>query len=339
MQKKIGGFTLLKLIAAFQVLLGHMVTHFGLRPLESGPDVLRLLSPFEGVPVFFALSGYFIWKSLSHRSGTLRDYARRRVTRIFPELWLVVAFTALTVLVFCFQELSPVPFLGWIAAQATFLQFWTPDCLRQFGVGCPNGSLWTITIFLQFYIAVYFLHNLLHGKKPGVWCLTLLICALLNVIPLYVFSSLPEILLKLYQQTLLPYLSVFLFAGFLAEFESRWEPMAKNKAVPLLLYFLLLLGLPFDFSGAGYPLFRSMLIALFAVCFGNSFSCGFLKEDISYEIYLVHMPVLNVFLECTKAQNWGTFFIAAVLILACAYGLFRMNRWIVRRLDSHPIQG
>lgn len=334
MNQKIGGFTLLKLIAAFQVMFGHMVTHFGLQRPVFMPDVQRLLSPFEGVPIFFSLSGYFIWKSLSRHSGTLGAYARRRFTRIFPELWLVVGFTALTVLLFCFQTLSPAPFLAWIGAQATFLQFWTPDCLRQFGVGCPNGSLWTITIFLQFYIAVYFLHRLLHGRKMGVWCLTLLGCALLNVIPLYVLSGLPEVLLKLYQQTLLPYLVIFLFAGFLAEFESRWERIAKSKAAAIVLYFLLLLGLPFDLSGAGYPLFRSMLIALFALCFGNSFSCSFLKEDISYEIYLVHMPVLNVFLEVTKTQSWATALLCGVMVLAFSFGLFRLNRRMIRQLDS-----
>ena len=336
LKQKLSGFTLLKLIAAFQVVYIHLITHFHLPPVPMAqpPDVFRILSPFEGVPIFFSLSGFFLWRSLSARRVSFRAYAKRRILRIFPELWMVAAFSVLSILIFCRQELSALPFLGWIGAQATFLQFWTPECLRSFGVGCPNGSLWTITIFLQFYILVYFLHRLLHGKKPLAWVLTLLLCAGLNVIPGYFASSLPEILYKLYQQTVLPYLSVFLFMACMAEFEDVIRPRLKHVPLLIALYALLYIGIPFDFQGAGYPLFRCMVIGLFALSFGFSIPFPPLRQDISYEIYLVHMPVVNILLELTQTPDWGTFLAALALTLLLALILFRLNLLALNRLET-----
>ena len=336
MKQKLSGFTLLKLIAAFQVVYIHLITHFHLPPvpITKPPDVFRILSAFEGVPIFFSLSGFFLWRSLSARPVRFREYARRRILRIFPELWMVVAFSVVSILIFCRQELSALPFLGWIGAQATCLQFWTPDCLRSFGVGCPNGSLWTITIFLQFYILVFFLHRLLHGRKPLVWFLTLLFCAGLNVVPGFFEADLPEILYKLYQQTVLPYLSVFLFMACMAEFEEVIRPRLNHVLLVIALYSILVIGLPFDFQGAGYPLFRCMLIGLFALSFGFSIRFGLLKEDISYEIYLVHMPVVNILLELTQTPDWGTFLAALALTLLLALILFRLNLLALNRLET-----
>lgn len=336
LEKKLSGFTLLKLIAVIQVVYIHFVTHLNLHqfPVPIPLDLYRILSPFEGVPIFFSLSGFFIWKSLSHHPVSFRSYARRRATRIFPELWIVTGCTAGAILLFCHREMEAIPFLGWIAAQASFLQFWTPSCLSGFGIGCPNGSLWTITIFLQFYLVVFFLHRLLHGRKIGVWIPAMLISAVLNCVPSYFESSIPSILMKLYQQSIFPYLSVFLFAAMTAEYEDALQPILKYKLTIPALYILLYVGIPFDFQGVGYSLFRPMFICLLAVSFGSCIRCPILKEDISYEIYLVHMPIVNILLEFTAVPNWNTFLIAAGASLLLASCLFRLNRRIIRQMDS-----
>ena len=58
MSKRLEGVTLLKLLAAVQVLYLHLVVHYGLDRLNvAGINIVeRLLSPFQGVPIFFALS-------------------------------------------------------------------------------------------------------------------------------------------------------------------------------------------------------------------------------------------------------------------------------------------
>lgn len=335
MEKKLSGFTLLRLIAAIQVVYVHLINHLHLPqlPLHYPPDLFRILSPFEGVPLFFSLSGYFLWKSLSEHPLTFPEFARRRVVRIFPELWIITGCTALVLLLLYSPQLEAIPFLAWIAGQITFLQFWTPSCLTGFGVGCPNGSLWTITIFLQFYLVVIFLHRLLHGSKPRRWILALLVCAILNCVPRQLEPYSPIVLTKLYQQTIFPYLSVFLFAAMVAEYERFLQPILEHSAVTAVLYFALYIGLPFDLEGSVFPLLRPMVICLFAVSFGLSVRFPILKEDISYEIYLVHMPVVNVLLELTANPNWTTFLTAAAVIPILALCLFFLNKKILSRIN------
>ena len=154
------------------------------------------------------------------------------------------------------------------------------------------------------------------------------------MIPGYFASSLPEILYKLYQQTVLPYLSVFLFMACMAEFEDVIRPRLKHVLLLIALYALLYIGIPFDFQGAGYPLFRCMVIGLFALSFGCSISFPLLRQDISYEIYLVHMPVVNILLELTQTPDWGTFLAALALTLLLALILFRLNLRVLNRLET-----
>lgn len=199
MKKRLEGVTLLKLLAAVQVLYLHLVVHYGLDQLNvAGTNIVeRLLSPFQGVPIFFALSGYFIWKSLSSRKISVKEYAYRRFVRIYPELWITVAFSVMLIILLYRSNISLVPFITWIFTQSTVMQFWTPSCLRGYGVGCPNGALWTVTVFVQFYVLIFVLHYALHKKRKFKWGGVLLIAALLNIVPGMMESYIPQIIYKL----------------------------------------------------------------------------------------------------------------------------------------------
>lgn len=54
------------------------------------------------------------------------------------------------------DHLFDVQFWMWVIGQITLFQYYTPDCLRDFGVGTPNGSLWTIPVEFEFYILLPF---------------------------------------------------------------------------------------------------------------------------------------------------------------------------------------
>ena len=134
-----------RLLAALLILLGHGIQHLG----TGAPQWLAwLISYFRGVPIFFVLSGFLIWESLGRNDG--KQYARKRFYRIYPELWGAVALGLIVLLILYLQAVS-LPQLGaFTLTQSTFLQFWTPDCLRGYGCGTPNGALWTIGIQVQF---------------------------------------------------------------------------------------------------------------------------------------------------------------------------------------------
>lgn len=51
----------------------------------------------------------------------------------------------------------------------TAFQFYTGGWLRGYGVGVPNGALWTITVDIQFYIVSIFLAKWLKGRRIKTW--------------------------------------------------------------------------------------------------------------------------------------------------------------------------
>ena len=74
---------LIRIIAAFQVFYGHATAHLSLNmPTAIG----YILSIIPGVPTFFLISGFLIWQSID-RTGYFGVFARKRIARLYPELW------------------------------------------------------------------------------------------------------------------------------------------------------------------------------------------------------------------------------------------------------------
>ena len=74
---------LIRIIAAFQVFYGHATAHLSLNmPTAIG----YILSNIPGVPTFFLISGFLIWQSID-RTGYFGVFARKRIARLYPELW------------------------------------------------------------------------------------------------------------------------------------------------------------------------------------------------------------------------------------------------------------
>ena len=93
----------------------------------------------------------------------------KRFWRIYPELWVAVAVEIIVLLLLYRQPIN-WPQMGLFTfGQATIFQFWTPDFLRGYGCGTPNGALWTITVLIQFYFCAYLIYKWLHNKKFFVW--------------------------------------------------------------------------------------------------------------------------------------------------------------------------
>ena len=154
-----------RLLAAIDVLYGHSIYHLQLADIPVYGSFIRF---FTGVPVFFTLSGFLIWKSID-RSNCFSAYAKKRFWRIFPELWVAVLVEIVCILLLYHQPIDWLQLGIFAIGQGTVFQFWTPDFLRGYGCGTPNGALWTITVLIQFYFVVYFLFKCLHKRKLAIW--------------------------------------------------------------------------------------------------------------------------------------------------------------------------
>ena len=215
----------IRLIAAFQVLIGHAEVHFKIDFLPA--FIAPLLNVFQGVPIFFILSGFLIWDSIK-RTKDLKTFCKKRVFRLYPELWCGVAVNFLLITILFFENIQWVPFLLFQITQSTVLQFWTPDFLRAYGNGTPNGSLWTICVMVQAYLVMWFVYRLLHKKKTFWWVFVNLGCVLLSFTPAIAEKFLPTIIYELYKQTFVPYMWLFVIGMTFCEYFNCLIPWVKK---------------------------------------------------------------------------------------------------------------
>ncbi|MGC4059755.1 MAG: acyltransferase [Aquabacterium sp.] len=156
-------FDLLRLLAASGVMALHV------RMLSASPslDFLAVLGPRLSLSTFFVISGFLVYMS-SERSGSLADYAGKRLRRVMPAY--VVTVLACTLLGCLLSTLPPQAYFGadsarYLLANLSFLNFLKPDLPGVF-VGNPypgapvNGALWTIKVELMFYVLVPWLVRL-----------------------------------------------------------------------------------------------------------------------------------------------------------------------------------
>lgn len=302
-----------RLIAAIQVLWIHALNHLELSDVPVLGGFIRF---FTGVPIFFTLSGFLIWHSIGH-SNTFSDYAKKRFWRIYPELWVAVAVEIIVLLLLYHQPID-WPRLGlFVVAQGTFFQFWTPDFLRGYGCGCPNGALWTIAILIQYYFLSYFLYKLLKNRKLYVWVGVLLVSIIIELLEPFIRHALPSVISKLYGVTLIPYLWMFLVAAFVAEFKEKilpllWKYWIFFIVLLIIMRYLLHWDIPMN---THYSLFGTILLFCGLVGFAYKYPKLNIKTDISYGVYIYHMTIINAMMALGFiGQKWTLW---AVIVMSC----------------------
>lgn len=297
-------FDLIRLIAAFQVLLTHSFGHLEL-PSEFDPS--RIIVFFPGVLVFFTVSGFLIFSSLD-RNSQLKQYFYNRFLRLFPALWLCFLITVILLLVFdiiAVRDLFSLTFIKWVFTQLTFFQFWTPDILRSWGVGTPNGSLWTIPVEIQFYVLLPIIVLMLPKIKPAYKFVTLIIISLIfNVfLGALIRDNGESMIVKLAQVSIFPYLYCFLTGALIYLYWHRIRSFFEGKAAYWLIALLSICILT-GFAPSYYPntiqLILNFILSGFTIALAYTFPrfSIFLKgNDISYGMYIYHMLVINTLIS------------------------------------------
>lgn len=302
---------LIRLLTAFQVMFGHILMHLKV----DVPDAVSIIIwMFRGVPIFFGLSGFLIWFSIG-RTENWWSYAKKRFWRIYPELWIGVAVEAIVLLVM-YRITDVVQFVLFLFGQATIFQFWTPDSLRGYGCGTPNGSLWTICVTIQFYVIAWGVYKFLHGKSLKRWIVTwlgLLFTSKLLEVLLGRFA--PIIINKLYDETIIRYVWLFMLGSFLAEFSGIILPHLKKYWILLLVISVLIYFVGLDIN-VGYGVVQSVFMFAGVLGFAYRFPKLEIKRDISYGIYIFHMTVVNVLIS--KGMLGRPITVVVVVVATCA---------------------
>ncbi|MGH6871581.1 MAG: acyltransferase family protein [Rhizomicrobium sp.] len=151
--------------------------HFGVPPFSGG---------FVGVDVFFVISGFLITALIHAEMGdgrfSILNFYERRVRRILPALYAVVAFTLAGATLVLFPD-ALVAYAKSLVATAGFVsnfQFWSET--SYFGVIAAQKPLlhtWSLAVEEQYYVVFPLLLLLLRrSRRLLIWLLALLVLSL-----------------------------------------------------------------------------------------------------------------------------------------------------------------
>ena len=304
-------FTFLRYVIAFQILIIHGVVHFNLEPTP----IIEFISLWSGVPVFFALSGFLIVHSLEKKT-TGKIYFKKRILRIYPELWIGIIINIIIILFFFPNLIKNFSFYLFNLTQASFFQFWTPEILRNYGVGTPNGSLWTITIFIQFYVAVYYLYPKLQLLNRKNEILLLIISIFFSVAGSYIGNILPQIIYKLYTVSLIPYWYLFYIGILLYKYKESIIQIIIKYFYFIIVFYLIYCFLPITIPNIYIDPIRGIFLCIITIGFGYKFKNIKIPKDYSYGIYIYHMIIINLFVHCHFLINYiGLLLVVAIVLI------------------------
>ena len=301
-------FDYVRLYGAFQVLISHGQAHLNLNI----PSIIANIFSYDGVSIFFAISGFLVTISWINSNFNLKTYLIARSLRIFPALW-TSAIISFFLIIFLgkFKFAFSLKGILWLFSQASPFTFWNPNELRDFGVGVINGSLWTIPVELQFYIFVPLLislYFLLKRRFSGfISSLSLVFIAALSVLIKIYIPPVPagdgtaaregSILVKLLYVSFAPHICTFIMGMLLALIVGVFgQKVCARFFIFIGLIMISIDNIPFINESLGiwiHPIYTALIFIGIGL-FSSPFK---LRFDISYGLYLYHMLVANLLLE------------------------------------------
>lgn len=304
-----------RIVATVQVFFGHFITHFHLPQFTGAVYFLR------GVPILFVLCGFLAAKSLDHSRA--KDYLVRRAFRILPGFWVCIAVnTAIIFLIYTLPTLKDG--VIYLVTQFFGLNFYTGDWLRGYGVGTPNGVLWTIGVQVQFFLLAPMLHKLLRKLQLSISAALMGVLTVLSIVIEKCAGILPEIGYKLIGVTVFPYLYFLVLgmAGWI--YRDQIIPALEKVRWVILPVFILwklaeiYLPFPHLFDGVMYNTVTTLLTALLIFAFAFRFRWR-MKRDLTYGFYLYHMVFINIVIHLgRKTLGFDLPSAAAVLFVTAA---------------------
>lgn len=294
-QFQANNFDLLRLLFATTVCLVHV---YQLSEMAELAWIDNLFSSAIAVKAFFIVSGFLIFMSFE-RSSSLSSYLSKRFRRILPAYSVVILFSAFGLFFISEGSYSQYFSAGWlkyVISNLVFLNFLQPDLPGLFETNrfsAVNGALWTLKIELMFYFSVPFFVYLFrrfttHCVIAVTYCLSIFYQNGLD----WLAVSLSEPLYQMFAKQLPGQLSYFMVGAFLYYhlpfFKTHWKLfflaaisffLLKDQ-FPLFWFEPVALGTIVIIAGLYYPL-------------GNFGKYG----DISYGVYIVHFPIIQVYLH------------------------------------------
>ncbi len=316
-------FNLLRLLAAIQVLLGHSAGYFHLQG-----EWLTWLAAFPGVPIFFFISGFLIYRSYCNlQDNRLKVFYTNRFLRLYPGLYFCILLCCISVYASGYLQTYPLvwsEFLRWLLGSLTFYQIYNPPFLRAYGTGAINWSLWTIVVELQFYLLTPLIFILFtRYKKLAV--VVFVMCVGINIVNVHLNPKVST-LEKMLNLSFAPSIFMFMTGAYLSSSRACMDWILKIHPIFFLIAYVLAyqislrynLGIGNDTNFMSFALMACLIFRLAHTLPGLSDRLlG--NNDISYGIYIFHMPVINFLMYQQFGDRYSSLWLtlAIVICIAC----------------------
>ena len=296
-------FTPLRLLLASLVVLGHYKAFVGIfsPPWPFGYAAVA-------VECFFVVSGYLVSNSFDRDPNPKRFFIRR-VCRIYP-LYLAVVLVQ-TVVLGCMAEGGIAGNLrsmaGYLTANALFLNFIQHDIgngvLTHLVDPSLNASLWTLKVEFAFYLALPILWRA--TERYGWRLLAGIFLASAAYQAAFLHAGMPTFAKQL------PGALQYFVLG-IAAYRYRQHLTFRRRWIPALLAGALLTLM----MAWRPPLLFPPVVAAFVVLAALHTPRIGMKRDISYGVYLLHAPLIQLSLLFGLYDLGLAVLLPAVLVLA-----------------------
>lgn len=304
-------------------------------------------SSYNAVGGFFALSGFLIYPSYLKR-GNVKDYLLRRGRRILPPYIFIVLLAA-----FGLVFVSTLPakeyffnmqWVRYLVCNLTFLNFLCPELpgvFQNLPVHAVNGSLWTMKVEVFLYLSVPLVAGLFAWLRKKVrWfgpaCMfgaIYLLSAAYRLYFLELYDSTEKEIYNILSRQVFGQLMYFyggVYVYFIFDKFKRYRHIILAACIVIILcadylpYFV-------------YKVCVSPAVVVCMVIYFSQFAFAsiFDRNNISYDIYLYHMPVILVIYTVIGDYGlpvWAMFSISvACTVLLGALSWFCIGKKFLRR--------
>jgi len=293
--------------------------HLGFGAFQSG---------FLGVDVFFVVSGFLM--AILYNPKTKIDFFKKRALRLLPAYFVVVILVVFASIILVIPNEYNQVFEQSIYADlfASNIGFWMQNSYFSKSEFNPLLHLWSLGVEIQFYLIIPLLVYFIKKHPSFLWIIgvsSLVACfVIVEISPKTSFFMMP---LRLWE---------FMVGYVVARHFTISGNIQETRPIVGSVFFVVILAIPlFNLDGnatsiiSGHPGLHALLITFstgFILAFGlpnkleSSFIGGFLEVigKYSYSIYLVHFPVIVLYLyqpfSGTRLQSHGLADLAILLI-------------------------
>lgn len=292
---------LIRYFLAFAVVIAHFNIIFDYH-------IPFFISSYTAVGGFFSLSGFLLYGSYM-RNSNLKNYLIRRSRRLLPAYFLIVSLCAFFLVFVSTYKWNQYFFnsewIRYLVFNLSFLNFLQPDLpgvFSQSDINAVNGSLWTMKVEIMLYLTVpivLFVSDRMYKKHKFISPLKIflfiyLISLLYRVVFLMSYQNSHKGIYLILERQFLGQLMYFYSGVFIYFIYDRF---IKYRA-------------PIIFIGIGIfiiiqqifylRIFLSPIIVSALVIALSSFKgkwAIFNFNNISYDIYLFHFPIIQIFYQ------------------------------------------